>query len=124
MWRNRMNYQELVNYHLLKPGAIVDYPFGEKIVVLKISNKMFSLVSRTEEGIYINLKCDPDLALALRHQYSSVREGYHMNKKHWNTIFVDGSIPDNEIKKMIDHSYDLVFSKLKKTEKEFLLCNY
>lgn len=119
-----MDYQSLVNYHLLKPGAVVDYPFGEKIIVLKISNKMFALLSKKDGGIYLNLKCDPELALVLRHQYPAVTEGYHMNKKHWNTVVVDGSISDLEILKMIDHSYDLVFSKLKKSEQMFLMNNY
>jgi len=119
-----MNYQDLIDYNLSKQGAVEDYPFGEEVIVMKIANKMFSLISRKDGVAYINLKCDPELALALRHEYEAVNEGYHMNKKHWNTVLIDGSIPDKKKKKMIDHSYDLVFSKLKKSEQEYFIHNY
>ena len=116
-----MNHKEIINYALSKPGATEDYPFGEDVLVVKIAGKMFLLISIKDGLTHVNLKCDPELALVLRQQYDSVIEGYHMNKKHWNTVIIDDSIPNKEIKEMIDHSYDLVFSKLRKKEQNFLI---
>ena len=94
-------------YCLSKPEATEDTPFGPETLVFRIGGKMFALASLDEAPARANLKCDPDLALELRDRYEQVRPGYHMNKKHWNTIDIEG-IPDGEIRKMIDHSYDLV----------------
>lgn len=92
-------------------GAVEDYPFGGDVAVFKIAGRMFALVS-LEGDPTVSLKCDPDLALELRTQYPSVRAGYHLNKQHWNTIELDGSIDDNELRWMIDHSYELVVAQL------------
>ena len=94
------------------PGAVEDYPFGEGVAVFKIHNRMFALVSLEGSPGSVNLKCDPDLALELRARHPSVRPGYHQNKRHWNTIELDGSIEDSELQWMIDHSYELVIANL------------
>ena len=86
-------------------------PFGETVLVFKVSGKMFALMSLDEVPATANLKCDPDLALELRDRYRQVRPGYHMNKKHWNTVEIEG-LPDGELRKMIDHSYDSVLQSL------------
>ncbi len=87
------------------------FPFGDDTLVFKAGGKIFALVNLDGE-LSINLKCDPALALELRERHSSVIPGYHMNKKHWNTIYIDGTIPDKEIFEWIDHSYDLVKGKI------------
>ncbi len=96
------------DYCLAKPGATEGTPFGEDTIVFKIGGKMFALAALDEIPAAVNLKCDPDLALDLRDRYEQVRPGYHMNKKHWNTVVLDGVIPDTEIERMIDHSFKLV----------------
>ncbi len=101
-------------YCLQKPGVIEDMPFGEDNLVFKVGGKMFALVALDEVPASANLKCDPDRALELRDRYEEVRPGYHMNKKHWNTVVIDGGIPDAEVRAMIDHSYDLVVRALPK----------
>ena len=106
-----------------KIGALETFPFDEVTLVFKVMGKMFALMSidtPDDQPQRINLKCDPTLAEILRQQYKAVIPGYHMNKKHWNTIICDGSIPDDEIIEMIDNSYDLVVKGLKKAEKEQL----
>jgi len=85
---------------------------GETVLVFKVAGKMFALISLDEVPATANLKCDPDLALELRDCYDQVRPGYHMNKKHWNTVQIDSGIPESELRKMIDHSYDLVVESL------------
>jgi predicted DNA-binding protein (MmcQ/YjbR family) len=94
------------------PGAIEDYPFGEGVAVFKVGGRMFALVPLDDNPSSVNLKCDPDLALELRARYASVRPGYHQNKRHWNTVELDGSIEDSELREMIDHSYELVVARL------------
>ncbi|PCJ16882.1 MAG: hypothetical protein COA96_18135 [SAR86 cluster bacterium] len=119
-----MNYQEAMEYLLAKPEAIADYPFGPDVMVPKIKGKMFATLS-TENGIArINLKCDPDEALALRDIFVAIIPGYHMNKKHWNTVTLDGSIPQGEIERMIDNSYLLVIRSLTKAQREALSIKY
>lgn len=119
-----MNYQEAMEYLLAKPEAIEDYPFGPDVMVPKIKGKMFATLS-TENGIArINLKCDPDEAQALRDIFIAVIPGYHMNKKHWNTVVLDGSIPQGEIERMIDNSYLLVIRSLTKAQREALSIKY
>lgn len=105
-------------YCLQKPGVIEDTPFGEDNLVFKVGGKMFALVALDEVPAAANLKCDPDLALELRDLYVEVRPGYHMNKKHWNTVVIGGAIPDAQITKMIDHSYELVFRGLTKAARK------
>lgn len=112
------------HYLLNKPAVREDYPFGPDILVPKVKEKMFATLS-IHQGIgHMNLKCDPDQAQALRDLFESVKPGYHMNKVHWNTIILDGSIPRGEIERMIDHSYTLVVKKLKKAEREALELRY
>ncbi len=108
-----MNIESLREYCISKKQVTESFPFDDETLVFKVSGKIFALVSLGDD-FTINLKCDPALALELRERYSAVTPGYHMNKKHWNTINIDGSIPDNEILKWIDHSYDLVSFKTKR----------
>jgi predicted DNA-binding protein (MmcQ/YjbR family) len=103
-------------YCLSKSRAIEETPFGPDTLVFKVGGKIFALASLDEVPTTANLKCDPDLALDLRDRYEQVRPGYHMNKKHWNTIDIEAGIPDAEIRKMIDHSYDLVAKGLPKVK--------
>src|SRR5205814_6164163 len=99
-------------YCLAKPNTTEGMPFGETVVVFKVAGKMFALMSLDEVPVTANLKCDPDLALELRDRYEQVRPGYHMNKKHWNTVEIGGGILKTELRKMIDHSYQLVVKTL------------
>ncbi|GAA5028689.1 hypothetical protein GCM10011506_14130 [Marivirga lumbricoides] len=108
-----MNIEEFRNYCLQKYGATEEFPFDENTLVFKVMGKMFALVD-VDLFQSINLKCDPEKAIALRESYEAVKPGYHMNKTHWNTIEMDGSLPDKEIKQWINHSYELVVSKLPK----------
>ncbi|OYW19521.1 MAG: MmcQ-like protein [Sphingobacteriales bacterium 12-47-4] len=108
-----MNIESLRDYCLSKPGAEEALPFGPDTLVFKVNGKAFLLVGLDSEDLRFNVKCDPELALELREQYPCVLPGYHMNKKHWNTIVVDGSINDAQLREWIDHSYDLVARKKK-----------
>jgi predicted DNA-binding protein (MmcQ/YjbR family) len=94
------------------PGAVEDYPFGDEVAVFKVGGKMFALVSLDGEPGVVNLKCDPALALQLRQQYAAVRPGYHQNKRHWNSIDLDGSLDDEELREMVEHSHQLVVGSL------------
>jgi predicted DNA-binding protein (MmcQ/YjbR family) len=116
-----MNIETFREYCLSKPSATEDTPFGPDNIVFKVDGKMFALAALDEVPSAVNLKCDPDLALELRDRYAQVRPGYHMNKKHWNTIELDGVIPEGEIRKMVDHSYDLVVQSLPKLRRVKLL---
>ena len=104
---------ESLRSHCLKiKGKISEeFPFDETTLVLKVEGRIFILVSTETLPLTINVKCDPERAIELREQYPAVTPGYHMNKKHWNTITIDGSIPSREILAMIDHSYELVKKK-------------
>jgi predicted DNA-binding protein (MmcQ/YjbR family) len=112
-----MDLQDFREYCLKKPKATEGTPFGEDALVFKVAGKMFALVSLDEVPATANLKCDPDLALELRDRYEEVRPGYHMNKKHWNTIELSGAIPPAELCEMIDHSYELVVASLSKARR-------
>jgi predicted DNA-binding protein (MmcQ/YjbR family) len=114
-----MDRGELRSYCLSKKATIEDFPFGDDVAVYKVVGKVFALMP-IEGPIRISLKCDPTLALMLRETYPSVTPGYHLNKKHWNTVEVDESIPDSEVLEMVDHSYDQVVKGLSKTEREKL----
>lgn len=94
------------------PGAVEDYPFGDSAAVFKVGGRMFALVSLEGSTGSVNLKCDPGLALEWRARYPAVRPGYHMNKRHWNTVDLDGSVDDGDLREMVDHSYESVVSKL------------
>ncbi|MDQ3535602.1 MAG: MmcQ/YjbR family DNA-binding protein [Bacteroidota bacterium] len=114
-----MNIEQYREYCISKPGVTEEFPFDENTLVFKVLGKMFSL---TDVDLFnsINLKCDPDEAVLLREQYPAVQPGYHMNKKHWNTIIMDGSIPDQIIFTWIDNSYDLVYKALPLSKKKLL----
>jgi predicted DNA-binding protein (MmcQ/YjbR family) len=110
-----MNAENFRAHCLEKRAATEGTPFGPDNIVFKVRGKMFALLALDEVPTRVNLKCDPDLALELRDRYEQVEPGYHMNKKHWNTVVLDGVIPDPEVRTMIDHSYDLVVVGLPKT---------
>lgn len=105
-----MNIETLREYCLSKDAVIESFPFGDDTLVFKVNGRIFVLAN-LEGDLTINLKCDPTVAIELRERYASVIPGYHMNKKHWNTILADGSIPDKEILSWIDNSYNLVKNK-------------
>lgn len=112
-----MNAETFREYCLIKSGATESMPFGEGVLVFKVGGKIFALLSLDDVPASANLKCDPDFALELRDRYEQVQPGYHMNKKHWNTIELGTGVPDAELRQMIDHSYELVTSGLPKTKK-------
>jgi predicted DNA-binding protein (MmcQ/YjbR family) len=105
-----MDIQTLRDYCISKKGATESFPFGEDTLVFKTAGKIFALVN-LDGDLSINLKCEPSLAIELRERYSSVTPGYHMNKKHWNTVMLNGSVPDKEVFSWIDHSYKLITGK-------------
>lgn len=114
-----MDIEKVRNYCLKKKKTTEGFPFGKDVLVFKVMNKMFCLAN-LNPPYTINLKCDPELVVALRERYEAVIPGYHMNKTHWNTIALDGSIPDKEILSWIDHSYEIVVNSLPKKEKLIL----
>jgi predicted DNA-binding protein (MmcQ/YjbR family) len=103
-----MTYAEVEEYLLSMPNTKLDYPFGQDTAVYKVDDKMFALVAEKKEPVQISLKCDPLLAETLREKYETVMPGYHLNKKHWNTVVLTGQLPWEEVKGLIRHSYDLV----------------
>src|SRR5881409_757081 len=115
-----MDLAKFREYCLSKSGASESTPFGPDVLVFKVGGKIFALASLDEIPATANLKCDPDLALELRDRYEQVRPGYHMNKKHWNTVEIDSGISDSELRKMIDHSYELVVQSLPKGQRKRL----
>lgn len=116
-----MNKAELVAYCLSKPGTWEDTPFGPDTLVLKVLDKMFAATGTEPDASTVNLKCDPEHALILRNVYpDDVKPGYHMSKKHWNTVTLDGNVPDDEIREWIDESYDLVVAGMEKADRENL----
>ncbi|HAK06593.1 MAG TPA: MmcQ-like protein [Spartobacteria bacterium] len=110
-----MDVERFREYCLAKRGVTESTPFGEDVLVFKIGGKIFALAALDEVPATVNLKCDPDLALELRDRYEQVRPGYHMNKKHWNTVEIESGIPEAELRRMIDHSYELIVKSLPKT---------
>jgi predicted DNA-binding protein (MmcQ/YjbR family) len=109
-----MDAESFRAFCLAKPAVTEGTPFGADVLVFKVADKMFALLALDEVPPAVNLKCNPDLALELRDRYEQVRPGYHMNKKHWNTIELESGVPDAELRKMIDHSYNLVAQSLTK----------
>ena len=103
-----MDIETLREYCLDKPGVEEALPFGPDTLVYKVNGKIFLLTGLDEVQLSFNVKCDPDKAIELREEFSSVQPGYHMNKKHWNTIVVDGSVSSKQLKEWIDDSYNLV----------------
>jgi predicted DNA-binding protein (MmcQ/YjbR family) len=103
-----MDQKTVEGYLLSMPGAKLDYPFGESTAVYKVKDKMFALVAENKQPLRVSLKCDPVLAEHLREKYETVMPGYHLNKKHWNTIVLTDQLSWDEIKDLIRHSYELV----------------
>lgn len=107
-----MDLHRLRSYCLAKPGAAESRPFGPDALVLKVRGKMFAIVADQADPPTVSLKCDPDVAVALRGAYAGVNAGYHLNKRHWNTVTIDGAIPDEDVLGWVDDSYDLVVDGL------------
>ena len=114
-----MNIEEYRDYCIRKPGVTEGFPFDSSTLVFKVMGKMFALAD-VDLFQSANLKCDPDRAVQLREQYDGIKPGYHMNKQHWNTVSMDGSVGDKLILELIDHSYALVVDSLPKKLKEEL----
>ena len=110
---------QLRDHCLSQTATREDFPFGPDVAVLKVMDKMFALLP-INPPLTISLKCDPVLAKMQRDTYPAVQPGYHLNKRHWNTVTIDGTIPDDEILEMIVHSYDLVVKKMKKSDREII----
>ena len=114
-----MNIEDFRDYCLQKKGALEDFPFGDNVLVMKVMGKIFGMAN-LDGPLTLNLKCDPEKSVELREQFPCIRSGYHMDKKHWNTIDIDGSVPDRTLKDWIDHSYDMVVAKFPRKLKEEL----
>jgi predicted DNA-binding protein (MmcQ/YjbR family) len=115
-----MNIEQIREYCLKKKGVTEEFPFDEETLVFKVMGKIFILASLDSIPLQVNLKCDPEKAIELREEYEAVQPGYHMNKRHWNTVIIDGSVPNKNILEWIDHSYNLVAEGLKKADKDKL----
>lgn len=115
-----MQLDALRTYCLAKPGATEDMPFGDDVLVFKVMGKMFALTNLARLPAQVNLKCDPARAIDLRERYAAVQPGYHMNKTHWNTVLLDGSLALDLVEELIDHSYELVVQGLRKSDRETL----
>jgi len=113
-----MDLEQFREYCLSKVAATESMPFGEDVLVFKVAGKIFALAALNEIPATVNLKCDPDLALELRDRYEQVQPDYHMNKKHWNTVEIGSGVPEAELRKMIEHSYDLVVRALPKAQRD------
>lgn len=103
-----MDHKTVEEYILSMPNAVLDYPFGEGVAVYKVNDKMFALIAEGKDPVRLSLKCDPLLAQKLRSEYESVQPGYHLNKKHWNTMILSGQLGWEEVQDLIRHSYILV----------------
>ena len=114
-----MNAEEFLEYCSIKRGVEDCFPFGPNTLVFKVGSKIFALAA-IDNFVSINLKCDPERSIELRETYQGVQPGYHMNKKHWNTIKVDSDVPHKLIEELINHSYELVFNTLPKRIKDGL----
>lgn len=119
-----LNIEQIREYCLRRPGEITEeFPFDEDTLAFKVHGKIFLLTSLSQRPLSVNLKCDPELAVTLRKRYEAVQPGYHMNKKHWNTVVIDGGISRKEVLEMIDHSYDQVVRGLSKSVRDELARN-
>ena len=112
-----LNIQFIRHYCSSKRAVQETFPFNEDVVVFKVFDKIFLLIDRNSPKVF-NVKCDPEKAIALREQYIEVKPGYHMNKKHWNTVSIEGRLTDEQLLEMIDHSYDLVVRSFPKNKTE------
>ena len=114
-----MNIEEFRDYCLSKYAVTESFPFDNNALVFKVGGKMFALAG-VENFVSTNLKCDPEKAIDLRETYNGIKPGFHMNKKHWNTVTVESDVPNKLLLDLIDHSYDLVFKSLPKRIKDEL----
>ena len=112
-----MNPQELKAACLAMPGAVEDFPFGDEVSVFKVGGKMFAVCGLDLQPLQVSVKCDPELAVQLRSVHRAIAPGYHLNKRHWNTITLDGSLPDQMVTDMLGDSYDLVVGSLPKARR-------
>ncbi|MES2661561.1 MAG: MmcQ/YjbR family DNA-binding protein [Verrucomicrobiota bacterium] len=112
-----MDLPDAIARFLSKPGSEETTPFGPDVLVYKVGGKMFALAVPDEFPSRINLKCDPERSVILRDEYDSITPGYHMNKRHWNTLVLDGSLPSKLVGELIDHSYDLVLASLPRSKR-------
>ena len=106
-----MDHKTVEDYILSMTNARLDYPFGEGVAVYKVGDKMFALIAEGKEPVNLSLKADPELSKLLRDKYETVMPGYHLNKKHWNTVVLTGQLPWEEVQALILHSYNLVASE-------------
>jgi predicted DNA-binding protein (MmcQ/YjbR family) len=107
-----MDAAGLREWCLRQPGAVETFPFGPESSVFKVAGKMFAITALECEPLEVSLKCEPELAVALRGSHPAIRPGYHLNKRHWNTVTLDGSLPDQLVRDLVEDSYDLVVSAL------------
>lgn len=115
-----MNIEEFRNYCLSKKGVEESFPFDEVTLVFKVLGKVFAITGLKAEEFRVNLKCDPERAVELREEYEDIIPGWHMNKKHWNTVYFEKGLETNLLMELIDHSYDCVVKGLRKKDKELL----
>ena len=115
-----MNATALRAFCLAQAGAIEDFPFGPEHSVFKVAGKMFALSTLDRMPLEVSVKCEPEIAVDLRRSYAAIRPGYHLNKRHWNTITLDGTLPDQLVRDLIEDSYDLVVSALPKRVRDEL----
>jgi predicted DNA-binding protein (MmcQ/YjbR family) len=109
-----VNSTELRNWCLERPGAVEEFPFGPEHSVFKVGGKVFAISALERAPLEVSVKCEPELAVELRNSYAAIRPGYHLNKRHWNTITLDGSLPDQLVRDLVEDSYDLIVSALPK----------
>jgi predicted DNA-binding protein (MmcQ/YjbR family) len=115
-----MDAAELRTWCLHHPGAVEDFPFGPETSVFKVAGKIFALSALDRQPLRVSLKCEPELAVSLRAGYPAIRPGYHLDKRHWNTVTLDGSVPDRLVRDMVEDSYDLVVGALPRRLREQL----
>jgi len=115
-----MDIEAFRKFCLSQKGVSEEFPFDEHVLVFKVMGKMFAATNLNNEDFTVNLKCDPEKAILLRDEYEDIQPGFHMNKKHWNTVFFEASLDNKMLKELISHSYDCVCSKLPKKDKAIL----
>jgi predicted DNA-binding protein (MmcQ/YjbR family) len=115
-----MDATELRAWCLARPGAVEEFPFGERVSVFKVGGRMFALGDLEAQPLHISLKCDPELAESLRATHDAIEPGYHLNKRHWNTVVIDGTLADEVLVQMLEDSYDLVVAGLTRAQRQAL----
>ena len=116
-----MNKEQVLQYLHAKPEVVETLPYGQDTHVFKVKNKMFALLGQRNEMLMINLKCDPEQGVALRKLFPAITPGYHMDKKHWISVYFDDSVPEDEIKRLIDSSFNLVVANMAKIDQQSIL---